>query len=136
MELDKLIESVQYVTDSQGKRRAVLVELATWETLVRYLEHGKGEEVVNDERRAAMASEEAAYQAMHAELRAKYPDQHVAILGGKLVDHDEDGVALYLRIRQRYPGQFVLMTPVGPEPEEQYQVMSPRIHFEGPGRVQ
>ena len=125
MYLNELLQSVQYVTDNSGKRQAVLLDLEVWQTLLDHLE--LGDELEDAERQQVMAREEAAYQRMHDELYAKYADQHVAIYEGKLVDHDADGGALYERIRRQYPGEFVLITPVGSEAEESYHILSPRL---------
>lgn len=131
MELAKLLQSVQYVTDPQGNRQSVLLDLNMWEAIVNHLKYSVSERGIADERERDMAREEVAYQAMHAELWTKYPHQHVAIYQGQLVDHDRDAAALYLRIRQKYPGEFVLMAPVGPEPEEEYHILSPQLVAEG-----
>lgn len=72
----------------------------------------------------AMLAEEKAYQALHPYLLEKFRGRHVAIFEGELVDYDDDSVALYQRMRQKYPGKFVLMTPVGSEAEESYRVIS------------
>jgi hypothetical protein len=75
----------------------------------------------------AVEREEQAYQRLHSLLWQKYPDQHVAIYGGELVDHDPDGVALSLRIYQRFPDEFVLITQVEADPDRPLQMCSP--HF-------
>jgi hypothetical protein len=129
MHLDELLHTVQYVTDNEGNRQAVQLDLDVWEALLQHLEFNGGHQV-DDEHQAAMRREEAAYQEMHEELYKKYPGQHVAIYQGELIDHDEDGVALYMRVRQKYPGEFVLMTPVGQEAEETYRILSPRLVVE------
>lgn len=129
MYLNELLRTVQYVTDNQGNRQAVLLDLDMWQTLLYHLEW-PNENEIDGERQAAMAREEAAYQEMYKELSAKYLGQHVAIYQGRLVDRDEDGGVLYQRIRQKYPGKFVLITPVGPEVEETYRILSPRIMIE------
>jgi hypothetical protein len=77
-----------------------------------------------------MTREEAAYHAMHKEWYAQSAGQHVAIFQGKLGGYDEDGGLLYQRMRQKYPGQFVLITPVDPTPEETYRILSPRLAVE------
>ncbi|MEW5988681.1 MAG: DUF5678 domain-containing protein [Chloroflexota bacterium] len=75
----------------------------------------------------AMAREEAAYQRLHKKLLDLYAGQYVAIAHEQLVDHDPDGATLYLRVRRQFPGEFVLITPVQPQPEEEYVVYSPRL---------
>lgn len=132
MLINKLLNAAQYVTDKEGNRQAVLIEWDVWEELVSSLSeaekvsvegaHGNG-----DDREIAMAREEAAYRAMHQELLASYAGQYVAIYNGQLVDHDQDGTALYLRVRKQFPGEFVLIASVQPEPAETYEVYSPRL---------
>lgn len=129
MYINELLQEVQYVTDNQGTRQAVLLDLDTWQTLLNRLEL-VDEHPDDDERQKAMDREETAYQAMHAELYAQYAGQHVAIFQGELVDHDEDGNILYQRVRQKYPGKFVLITPVDPTPEEIYRILSPHLVVE------
>ncbi|MFO7537981.1 MAG: DUF5678 domain-containing protein [Chloroflexota bacterium] len=74
----------------------------------------------------AVAQEEAAFYRLHPELWQKYPGQYVAIHNEEVVDHDADQVALYLRVKARYPGQFVWIAPVKETPVEEYVVRSPR----------
>ena len=129
MSLNDLLQEVQYVTDHHGARRAVLLDLDIWQALLHHLDMADelGDE---DERQRAMSREEAAYQAMHEELLAQYAGQYVAIYQGKLADYDEDGSQLYQRVRQQYPGRFVLITPVESTAEETYEILSPRLIFE------
>ena len=47
MQIDELIEKAQFVTDSTGKKRAVLLDYALWEELLELLEDsedGKGDD--------------------------------------------------------------------------------------------
>jgi hypothetical protein len=71
--------------------------------------------------------EEMAFQRLHPELVQRYLGEFVAVLEGKVIDHDIDQVALYKRIRQRYPKQFVLISPVTKNPVEEYVFRSPRF---------
>lgn len=64
----------------------------------------------------AVEREMRAYIAMHPMLRKEYIGQHVAIVGGKLIDHDLDYAALFERIEQAYPDQFVWLAKVEDEP--------------------
>ena len=99
--------------------------------------HGPVEDVeqVDDEMPApsvisdpAVDRELAAYQQLHSVLWQRYPNQHVAIHDGQLVDHDTDGVALSLRIYQHYPDQFVLLRQVEEQAETLLRVRSPRFN--------
>jgi hypothetical protein len=78
------------------------------------------------ERDTAVAQEEAAFYRLHPELWQKYPGQYVAIHNEEVVDHDADQVALYLRVKARYPGQFVWIAPVKETAVEEYVARSPR----------
>ncbi len=80
-----------------------------------------------DPNRDLMAREETAYQAMHPELLAHYAYQFVAIFQGKLVDHDQDVVALSQRINENFPDETVLITDVLPEVAPEIMVRSPRL---------
>ena len=129
MYVDELLQTAQYVTDNKGQRQAVLLDMSVWETLIQQLEF-TSDDSVGTAWEMAMAREEAAYQVMHEELLTKYANQHVAIYHEKLIDHDKDGTELYKRVRQKYADEFVLITPVEPEAEETYQILSPRITME------
>jgi hypothetical protein len=132
MLLSELLQSVQYVTDNKGRKQAVLLDLSIWEQVVNQLQE---DEVTlkNSSNPFAneMAREEAAYRAMHAELLAQYAGRYVAIYQGQLVDYDENGAALYLRVRKQYPDEFVLITPVQSEDREIYHVYSPQLAESG-----
>ncbi|MCP4359635.1 MAG: hypothetical protein GY796_16635 [Chloroflexi bacterium] len=126
MQLNELMQTVQYVTDNQGNRQSVLLDLDIWQAMIHHLDM-IAENHVDVDRQTAIKREEAAYQTMYKELYAKYPGEHVAIYQEGLVDHDEDGSKLYKRVRQKYPGKFVLITPVSLEAEETYRILSPRL---------
>lgn len=70
--------------------------------------------------------EEAAFIRLHPWLWKTYPHEYVAIHDGELVDHDADQVALFLRIKERFPTKFVWIAPVQEKPIEEYVVRSPR----------
>jgi hypothetical protein len=76
---------------------------------------------------AAMAQEEAAYRAMHAELMAQYAGKYVAIHQGRLIDQDRDELALLRRLDAQYPDDVVLMKQVRPLPEPELRFRSPRL---------
>jgi hypothetical protein len=70
---------------------------------------------------AGVSREKAAYQQLFPVLAAQYAGQHVAIYGGKLVDHDEDGIALSQRIYKQYPHEFVWITKVSNQPIREFR---------------
>lgn len=82
-------------------------------------------DLVNED--AAIEREMQAYITMHAALKEKYFGQHVAILGGQLIDVDADYDALYSRIDAQYPDQFVWLTEVEEEPVPTLVFRSPRF---------
>ena len=71
--------------------------------------------------------EEAHYKAQHEQLLHSYAGQVIAMHEGEVVDSDSDEVALYLRIRQRYPMIGVLLKRVTPQPEVVWTIRSPRL---------
>lgn len=62
--------------------------------------------------RDGVHAETQVFWAMQDELLAQYPDQHVAIYNGNVVDHDTDAAHLELRVRQRFGPLPVLIAPV------------------------
>ena len=75
----------------------------------------------------AVEREMQAFIEMHPMLKENYPGQHVAILGGELIDVDEDYGALYKRIDAQYPDQFVWMATVTDHPMPTLVFRSPRL---------
>lgn len=84
------------------------------------------EEQITDEDEA-LRRERVAFMALHPTLLAQYPGEYVAIHGGALVDHDKDGLALSLRVHQRFPDEFVWIAPLKAQPLEEWVVRSPRF---------
>lgn len=84
------------------------------------------EEQITDEDEA-LRRERVAFMALHPTLLAQYPGEYVAIHGGALVDHDKDGLALSLRVHQRFPNEFVWIAPLKTQPLEEWVVRSPRF---------
>ena len=82
---------------------------------------------VDDKEDHQMFLEEEAYQTMHHELMVQFVGQYVAIFQGKVVDNDQDEMALLDRINARFPQQIVLLKQVQPLPEPDIFVRSPRL---------
>ena len=78
-------------------------------------------------RREKIQVEAEHYRALHTQLRAQYPDQHVAIHEGQLVDHDADAEALVRRLHERYGSTPVLVTHVNSQPVPEYVVRRPQL---------
>ncbi|MCE7989475.1 MAG: hypothetical protein DYG89_50630 [Caldilinea sp. CFX5] len=80
-----------------------------------------------DEADKVLTEEIAAYHKLHPVLWQKYPKHHVALFHGEVVDHDGDGVALSLRIYQRFPDETVLIRQVEATPEREIRMPSTRF---------
>lgn len=84
MQLAELMDSVQYITDHQGKKKGVLLDLDVWQGLIELVEQatdktvtppGKEqasiqaiEHIADSAREAAMLREEAAFRRLHPSL--------------------------------------------------------------------
>jgi hypothetical protein len=64
---------------------------------------------------------------MHPALLNEYPNEYVAIYQGEVTDHDPAQSELYLRIRERYPHEVVLIRQVRPEIDRTLTIRSPRF---------
>ncbi len=96
------------------------------------------ESLVNDwvERQLALAHEQKIreesirFRAQHSALRAAYAGEYVAMRNGEVLDHGTDVHGLYLRMRERFGDEPILIAPVTDFPTPTYQMRSPR--FAGP----
>lgn len=77
--------------------------------------------------RPVMEQELAAFRAMRQELLAKYEGQYVAVYQRRIVDYDDDKLALVTRVDEAYPGEVVLIKCVTPKPDRIIRVRSPRL---------
>ena len=130
------LSDVKIVYDSHGNRQEVILSYKKFRQIEEFFKlHADTDKIefqdADDKERFAMDREEAAYRRLHPSLLEKYPGQYVAIYGGELVDYDTDQVKLYLRVKSCYPGEFVWVAPVRPEPEEMYVNRSPRFNGAG-----
>jgi hypothetical protein len=75
----------------------------------------------------AAEREMQAYLALHPTLKKTHFGRHVAIYNGELVDEDEDYEALYTRIDQQYPDEFVWITTIEEQPISTLTFRSPRF---------
>ncbi|MCB9148530.1 MAG: hypothetical protein H6645_08685 [Caldilineaceae bacterium] len=83
--------------------------------------------IASVERVENVECEKRAFRALYERLWAQYPNHHVAIYNGELVDHDQDGIALSRRVYAQYPDEFVLIKKVEPQPERTLRFRSPRF---------
>jgi hypothetical protein len=72
----------------------------------------------------------AVYEKLHPQLWASIPGEWVAIHNGELVDHDVDEVAVYRRIRTRFPRIAVLLRQVKSTPVEEIWLRTPSTGIE------
>lgn len=149
MQMTELLDSVQYITDQYGKKKGVLLDLNVWQALMQLVEQnavsdpimpikekqlkqaqGEAEQIeptAEPQREAAMQREEAAFRRLHATLYKQHAGQYVAIYNEQLIDSDTNQVALYRRVRQQHPGEFVWVAPVHETPDEVLVFRSPRL---------
>jgi hypothetical protein len=75
----------------------------------------------------AVARERAAYLRLYPELQHTHAGQYIAIYNEQLIDADSDEAALFARIDDAYPDEFVWMTRVESVPEREISLRSPRF---------
>ncbi|MEM7537795.1 MAG: DUF5678 domain-containing protein [Chloroflexota bacterium] len=131
MQLAQLIESAQYVTDNRGQQTAIMFNLDLWQKFIDVWQRtpslSQPTEMESTDEDAAIEREAQAFRRLHSSLLERYNGRYVAIYHEELVDYDDDQVALYLRIDEKYPDEFVMITPVNEEVEEVFHFRSPRI---------
>lgn len=110
----ELAESLTRTTSEQGVAlNQVMVDLAR--------------KYVADARRKLIALEFEHYRQMHASLVKDYLGQHVAIYGGKLIDHDADATKLVVRTRKQYGRAPILFVQVESSPVPELTIHSTRF---------
>ena len=73
----------------------------------------------------AIAAEQTAWFARLASERQRYQGQFVAVKDGQVIDQDADRRALYLRIRQRFGRQPVLIVSADWKQPPEFTLRSP-----------
>lgn len=76
---------------------------------------------------AEMQVEGQHYERLHPQLVQQYLGQEVAILDGKVIDHDHDLEALLERVRAIYPTKTILFRKVESHLPRIFRVPSPRL---------
>lgn len=113
---EETVMSLWQMAESQGTTAEALAEQA----IRRYL---------RQQAEAKIAREEEHYRAQHTELLERYSGRYIAMHEGRVIDTDSDELALYLRIRQRFPLIGILIKKVTEEPEEIWMIRSPRFEY-------
>lgn len=78
------------------------------------------------EKHKKIQAEAERFRAQHAELLPKYRGRYIAMRDGAVIDDDADLPTLHTRIRARYGGEAILMTPVNDEPIQTINVLGAR----------
>jgi predicted transcriptional regulator len=71
--------------------------------------------------------EEQSFRAQHATLLEQYAGRFVAMHDGQVIDSDDDELALYLRVRERFPAVGILIKQVVADLETAWVMRSPRL---------
>jgi hypothetical protein len=108
-----LVQEVEQVAAQEGKAAEQIVAEAVRRHLAQY-------------RQKRILAETEAWYRLPGEVRNQYRKQYVAVYEGNVVDSDPDRMQLYIRVRDRYHPQPVLIVEGGDEPMPVYQVRSPR----------
>jgi len=114
----RVVREAKAAAARRGSTLAALVS----EALERSLQDADGSEAVPAELRDDMRW----YEGNRARLASRYGGEYVAILGRKVLDHDEDFETLSQRVFQRLGVRSILMPRVQ-DPEPRFYVRSPRV---------
>ena len=74
-----------------------------------------------------LAVEEDYWYELPDEMRARYANRYVAIKNRKVVDHDVDQRALYLRVRRRFGSDPVAIVRADWQEPPVFEIRSPRL---------
>jgi len=77
--------------------------------------------------RQTLDAEQEAWFARPPAERQQYAGEYVAVQGGKVVDHDPDQRALYLRVRAQFGCHRVLIIQADWEAPPVFTIHSPRL---------
>jgi len=72
-------------------------------------------------------AESRAFDALKADLLAKYPGEYVAVHNGEVIDHNPELRTLHLRVYEKYGRTPVLLKQVLAGPERELVIRSPRL---------
>ncbi len=108
-----LTDEVYQVATQEGKDAADVVADAVRQYLAAY-------------REKRIRAEAQVWYSMPAEVRNQYKGVVVAVYNGEIVDSDPDRRTLYIRMRDRFGRQPVLLVDGGDQPMPVYTVYSAR----------
>ncbi|MDY7077877.1 MAG: hypothetical protein SXV54_13250 [Chloroflexota bacterium] len=114
---EETVVGMRQVADNLGTTVEVLADKA----IRRYL---------RQEAEKKIRREEQHFRVQHTQLLDQYASQFIAMHEGKVIDSDADELALYLRIRQKFPMVGVLIRRVTPDTEDIWVMRSPGIEYD------
>ena len=82
---------------------------------------------LREQRHTRLMAEMERFRAQHAELLEVYRGQFVGFYDGKVLDRDEDGGALYARLRHQHGDLPILIVQVTETPEQEVTVRNPKL---------
>lgn len=115
---DSIYEQVAYKAEKSQRQLSVIIEEILTEGLAQFPTTAADR---------AMLREEESYQRLHPQLVEQFLGKNVAVHEGKMIDHDEDVVALLQRVRQALPNAVVLIRKVEHEADKVLRFRSPRL---------
>lgn len=74
--------------------------------------------------------EEQHFHAQRTRLLEQYAGHYIAMHEGQVIDSDADELALYLRIRERFPMVGILIKQVTSDPEPVWAMRSPGLEYD------
>lgn len=131
--LESLIVREPVFIEANGQRVAVLLPIEVYRSLLAGKSLAPNESLLatqSDPKNEMLLREQKAFEAMHADLFANYLGQYVAMMDGKIIDHDQNQYELWLRVDKSFRDMPVLIKPVLSDPIERYMRRSPRIAYE------
>lgn len=106
-----LVKEVHQVAGREGLDAAEVVEEAVRRHIAAY-------------RQKRIAKETRAWHQLPSAYRKQYEGQFVGVYNGQVVDTDPDRLTLYLRLRDQYERQPILITEGGDYPIPEYRIRS------------
>lgn len=125
----ELDEQMMGIVRSQAQENAQSLDEFVQAAIVAYVQSLSvlpGTASPAEERRARIRKEAAAWRSLPEEERRRHGDAFVAVRGGRVVDSDTDRVALLKRMRARYGGEPVLITPAAADTPREFSRMGLR----------
>ncbi|MEA3339689.1 MAG: DUF5678 domain-containing protein [Chloroflexota bacterium] len=101
------------------------LDLIHW--LVNEKTNQPAEETPQDNWQTRISAEAQSWYNRPTEERQPYLGQHVAVLAGRVIDHDPNRVALYQRVQKKYPDTPVLITTAEARRPRELLILSPRL---------